>query len=410
MDADADSVSSLESVRPFDRSRVKPGPGALQPSSFDPLRHEDVENFWNETERYFHPITHQDVSFLRNIPVNPYGAARDEALRLPVPPEESSPAELGEHGSAGPRTGSDTASRSAVVLPSARGSGSSASAPTIDLTSLPVDHAALNSFPFTHRLVAALIDEGGGGMPSSAPQRPARGIAASDADQFWAGIGSETELRHFQRAMEDRVVAELREAGLIVDPGDQLQSSMRQEQWQLRDVKTANRARKSSLYTLIVGSELRRQAMKREVKRHQDDTEICYLERMIKKLKKNKKARNKYPKLLAKMFRNYKKKPVISAASTSEAVLPPTPVPSAGPVPSTVVVEAPSVPTAPTPPSRSVANNLAPFSEERPVPKAKSAKKKKKRADSASSRPPTAAKSAASKGKLHHIDGSRNAV
>jgi hypothetical protein len=110
------------------------------------------------------------------------------------------------------------------------------------------------------------------------------------------------------------------------------------------------------------------------------------------------------------MFRNYKKKPVISAGPPPPIALPSTLGQSAGPVVSTVVVESPSIPTAPTPPSRSMTNNLVPSSEERPLPKAKSAKKKKKRTDSVSSRPPTAAKSAASKGKLHHIEGSRKAV
>jgi hypothetical protein len=407
MDTDAESASSLESLRPFDRSRVKPGPGALQPTSFDPLRHDDSESFWHDAEKYFHPVSSQDVSFLRNIPVNPYGAARDDALKLADPPSEPSIIDHGDQNAFGGRSGVENGPRPANSTASGRGAGSSAPPQTIDLTSLPADHAGLNSFPFTHRLVAALIDEGGGGMPSSAPQRPARGMAASDADQFWAGMGTDSELRLFQRAMEDRVVTELREAGLLMELGDPLQSLMRQDQWQLRDVKTANRARKSSLYTLVVGSELRRQAIKREMKKHEDKTEIYYLERMIKKLKKNKKARNKYPKLLAKMFKNYKKKPVLSGGSTPHSVQLSTPGQPTTPIPPTAVVEVPLAPTAPTPPSRPFVINSVRAVDERPVPKPKSVKKRKK-SEPASSRPPPAAKSAASKGKLHHGEGSRS--
>lgn len=414
-DADAKSDSSLESLKPFNRAEVKPGPGALPPSTFDPLRHEDYEIFWNDIDKYFYPITTQDLSGIRNLPVNPFGAIFDAALRLPVPPDDPAPApppslSVNRHTStaltnripASATSSGGATATSATGMGTGMGTGthSFSSAPgvpssSIDLLALPSDHGALNSFPLTQRLIAAFIDEGGGGMPSSAPQRPARGPAA-ETEQFWAGVGTEHDLRKYQRVMEERVTMELRELNLVPDPGDELQSLMRHEQWRLRDLKTSNRARKLSLYTHVVGTELRRQALNREVKRHENQTEIFFIERMIKKLKKNKKARNKYPKLLSKMFKDYKQnKPAVVPPSPRGAVNGSAGTPaSSGGVQAAVssgVLTARQIP--------------APIAEERSQSKTKSAKKKKRKSDVGPSRPPTAAKSAASKGKAHQVDG-----
>lgn len=410
-DADAKSDSSLESIKPFNRAEVKPGPGALPPSSYDPLRHEDSEMFWNEIDKYFFPVNTQDITNLRSLPVNPFGAIFDTALRVPVPPDDPSPAlpsaflahkqgsstvtsnsSLGKQPSVGQAVAAASSSSSSSAL---QGGASGA----IDLQSLPCDHGALNSFPLTQRLVAAFIDEGGGGMPSSAPQRPNRATSA-DIEQFWPGVGSEQEVRRFQKAMEQRVAIELRDLNLLSDPGDELQMFLRLEQWKLRDLKTSNRSRKLSLFTHVYGSELRKQALNREVKAHQIQTEIFFIERMIKKLKKNKKARNKYPKLLSKMFNSYKQnKPAVVAASPS----PRTPASASVNTPASSGVVQAGLPAIPS----SGRHSAPPPTEEKSQSKTKSAKKKKRKSDVGPARPPAAAaKSAASKGKAHQLDGS----
>lgn len=316
----ANSESSLESVKVFDRTKVKPGVGALHQNSFDPLRHEDCECFWSEIDKYFYPITMQDMSFLRTMPINVYGAAGDDALLLPPSLDDKKSSGKGESAAARERASSSAKDRpsgkegaspkdAAALAASGKPSAVRGTSPSADLNSLPNEPAVLNSYPLSQRLVAALIDEGNGGMPSSAPQRPARGAALADIESFWPGIGGETELRAYQKALDLRVAHELKEAGILTDAdlGDDLQAELRHEQWKLRDVKTGNKARKNSVYLMVVGTELRRQAFKREEKKFSDELEIAYLNRMIKKLKKNKKARNKYPKLLQKMFKNHPK-------------------------------------------------------------------------------------------------------
>lgn len=374
------SESSLESIQPYDKSKVKCGAGALQPSAIDPLRHEDLDYFWSVVDKHFYPITTGDANYLRSIPVNPFGAHGDEALLLPpVVNAKRSARERGNTAAIG-SSGKD--------------------APSVPLTALPCDPAVLNSYPLTHRLVAALIDEGGGGTPSSAIQRPARG-SAPDIDHFWPGIGPEPELRTYQKALDARVGIELREAGLLAkaEVGDELQASMRLDQWKLRDMKTSNRARKSSLYTLIVGSEFRRQAFSREHKKYMDGTEIAYLERMIKKLKKNKKARNKYPKLLAKMFKNYKPRSQQQSIGGTLALGGPGASSGGGGVLSSAGGGGSSSAQGGRSSLGGNANSGA--GEDRPAPKSKSAKKKKRKSDA--SRPPTS-KSAAAKGKQHLLD------
>lgn len=171
--------------------------------------------------------------------------------------------------------------------------------------------SSLNSFPFTHRLVAAMLDVsgvGGTSAPSSLPPKMTRGGAGMDPC-FWMGVGGESEVRGFQVALEKRVKIELVEYGLMEEKDDDdLQMVMRQEQWKLRDTKHVTRMRKTALYTQIIGVELRAQAIRREVKKYQDQVEMAYLERMVRNMKRNKKSRSKYQKLLQRMFGHYKEK------------------------------------------------------------------------------------------------------
>jgi Histone acetyltransferases subunit 3 len=404
IDDDAQSSKSFESVKPFDRAKVKPGPGALPPSAFDPLRHVDYAAFWHEIEKRFHPINTADLGFLRNIPVNPYGAQYDSALRLPVPADAPMlqrpihpPQSIHQPAAFGPS--------SSRVAPRP-----SSAAPAVDLSSVPVDESALNSYPLTQRLVAALLDEGGGGQPSAAPQRPARGMT-SEVDRFWPGIGAEPELRAYQRALEGRVATELREAGLISQKaiGDEVEVAMREEQWRLRDVKTANRARKSSLYTLIVGTELRRQAFKREEKKHHDKAEVVFLERMVKKCKVTKKSRSKYPKLLAKMQKLYSEQKQVAPTTATLSVVAAPPASAgatsnaanagyvSGTAPTVGIVSAGGAAAAVGAASTAAAQAGAVVVMTGGPPTDSRSKKKRRKSDT--KRPGVAAKSAASKGK-----------
>lgn len=414
------SESSLDSVKVYDRSKAKPGPGALHPSAFDPLKHEDYECFWSDIDKYFYPITTNDVHFLRTIPLNAYGAAGDEALLLsPSSDEKRNGKPDGTSGRDRLASGGKDKSigRDAAISKDS-GPGHSKSAAVrgtstpVDFNALPSDPSILNSYPLTQRLVAALIDEGGGGTPSSAPQRPARG-AAADIESFWPGIGAEGELRTYQKALDLRVAHELKEAGLLTDAdiGDEMQAELRHEQWKLRDVKTGNKARKNSVYMLIVGTELRRQAFRRDHKKFMDETEIAYLNRMIKKLKKNKKARNKYPKLLQKMFKNHPKqqRPPTNILQSPVPVVTPA---SGNGGHSAVGGSASGIGNSARAAGSSASAihgsrgstgggggaSLGIAPEHRAISKGKSAKKKKRKGDS-SSRPPPASKSAASKGR-----------
>lgn len=327
--SDTLSVSSDDTIRippRLDNARLKPGPGALAADAFDPLKQEAWEEFWYHINQYYQPINQDDVRFLRAIPVNPYGGAYDSHLRVRLASgrshrdarkalsrlegvEKSGNSQLREWN------GGSSRSRADKSLPSMRSSstaGSSSPARTggEDVDSVTI-MSSLNSFPFTHRLVAAMLDVGGVGgtpTPSSLPAKMTRGSGGMDPC-FWVGVGEEGEVREFQVALEERVKIELVEHGLMDErDDDELQSAMRHEQWKLRDTKYMTRMRKTALYTQIIGVELRAQAIRREVKKYQDQVEMAYLERMVRNMKKNKKSRSKFQKLLQRMFGHYKEK------------------------------------------------------------------------------------------------------
>ncbi|KAI0564043.1 hypothetical protein FGB62_30g234 [Gracilaria domingensis] len=333
--ASSTSEDSIKAPPPFDPSRVKPGPGALPPDTFDPLKQkpEEWDPFWKLIDDYFQPINLDDVRFLRSIPVNPYGGLHDANLRFPSLPNSLKAStsertkdvkEHKRHSSSSTdadrqngKTSSAAQLKALDTNPLARSQQSfdvhSISKPLTDVDSESLK-PTLNSFPYTQRLIAALLDENPSGTPH--PSTPsARNSRATHLmeDSFYLGHGSDTDVRSFQGAMETRVKIELIENGLIDDPLEsELDSKLRLEQWRLRDLKMVNRMRKTSLFTRIIGIELRHQAFDREVKRHTDHVEIAYLEKMIGNMKKNKKSRSKYQKMMQKMFGRYKEHDKIS--------------------------------------------------------------------------------------------------
>lgn len=326
------SASSEDSIKPpprLDPSRIKPGAGALAADAFDPLKHEEWEQFWYSIDQYFQPINLDHVRFLRSIPVNSYGGLRDFDLRiqkdLPKPElklerrkekrepkreKQSSP--LREDVKQPPVRAANVKSESSLINARSSPANSISMLPSPPLeTDQNALFASFNSFPITHRLIAAMLDENPAGTPAPAapPARNNRSINSMD-DCLWMGIGSEPDVRNYQTALEDRVTLELVETGLLdTNNADYpVEKAMRHEQWKLRDVKTMNRIRKGALYTKIIGNELRQQAITREIKRHYDQVEIAYLERMVRNMKKNKKSRSKFQKLLQRMFGHYKDK------------------------------------------------------------------------------------------------------
>lgn len=337
--ADAASASSEDPLRVperLDPSRLKPGLGALPRDAFDPLKHEDWEQFWYAIDKFFQPIAQEDVRELRAVPVNAYSGVGDASLRTPL--EKFAAGAKGDAKGAvkrenvpgkgveeGKRDGNVKSERSLLSLKST----STANSSTVDRhMSMDVDSGALfeslNSFPMTHRLAAALLDKGGPRgtpLPSALPNKKNSSQSGMDIS-LYIGIGSEPDVRSYQKAFEERVKIELVDSGLLGEKHvDEVQVTMRHEQWKLRDTKYIAKMRKTALYTLIVGSELSAQAVRREVKKHRDQVEMAYLERMVRNMKKNKKSRSKFQKLLQRMFGHYKDKDKsIAIKKTAEAI------------------------------------------------------------------------------------------
>ncbi|CAN8074033.1 unnamed protein product [Agarophyton chilense] len=334
------SEDSIKAPPPFDPSHVKLGPGALPPDAFDPLKQKPEEwaHFWKVVDDFFQPINLDDVRFLRSIPVNPYGGLHDANLRFPLLSNslKASNCQRSKHAK-GLRTSVSSSStdpekqngkRSSPQLKSREASPLARTQQSSDINSITkrlteVDpeslKSSLNSFPYTQRLIAAMLDEDPSGTPHPCtPSARSARAAHLMEDTFYLGQGSDTDSSSFQVAMETRVKLELIENGLLDESLESgLDAALRQEQWRLRDFKMTNRMRKTSLFTRIIGIELRHQAFEREVKRHDDHVEIAYLEKMIGNMKKNKKSRSKYQKMMQKMFGRYKEHDKISKSKKS---------------------------------------------------------------------------------------------
>lgn len=329
--ASASSEEARKAPPLFDPARIELGPGALFPDQFDPLQHNEWEHFWHQVEHHFQPINVNHLDCLRSLPVNPYNGYNDPELRLAHPDDaeafkwldiqkkhdqdhkreikrertiDDGKRPLDRHPAikikseapvVGLRTTSSTNTDNHEPVPS------EPDPPTV--------RAALNSFPFTHRLVAALLDEDPNStqvpiVPSKFSNRH-----SLHGDVFWNGVGSESDARTHQSAFESRVKQELRDVGLLDNNiDDEMQTAMRHEQWILRDKKSINLNKKAQLYSKIVFTDLPNQASKRVRKCHDDETEMAFLESMIRKMKKNKKSRSKFQKLFQRMYGHYKDK------------------------------------------------------------------------------------------------------
>lgn len=360
------SATSEDSLKPSLRhheqfNKTKVGSEALPADAFDPLMHKDIFVFWEQIEVYFQPINQGHLKEFSSIPINSGNGSLDRDIQLPFLEDIADSGSASAAGSATTRDRKREAKRESHPLhfhSSSHRIGSLPGGPnsskvkqesvvnsynsethkanndnsnnyqrgqdeqnnsnvynTLQTADLET-RASLNSFPYTQRLMSALLDvnPNGTSIPtlghnrSSSSSRNGSG-SALDA-HLWIGVGNEEEVRKYQNAVETRVKNELSDRGWLDDDeaaSDLLDAEIRKEQTKLRDLKSLNRLRQFAIHGKV-DQELKLQAERRIAKRRNDQTERDYLEQMVNKMKKNKKSRAKFQRLLSKMFGHYKEK------------------------------------------------------------------------------------------------------
>lgn len=169
-------------------------------------------------------------------------------------------------------------------------------------STLAADDASNTYFPLSQRLAAALLDVD---TPTPKPlTTPPVGVPASAVGAVT--VGTVRDRQRQQDALETRLRHELVSVGLLDSPTEHnLDRATRNAQWRLRELKASNSARQRALARVATVSELRDQSFKREERRHEDSIQIVYLNRLLGRLKKNKKSRGKLQKLLTRNFGHY---------------------------------------------------------------------------------------------------------
>ncbi|EME26729.1 hypothetical protein Gasu2_13870 [Galdieria sulphuraria] len=234
---------------------------ALFEDSFDPLRVEEHDPYWKEVEPYFRPFHKTDVAFLKSLKTC---GGNDPYLELPPVGGYQHPDRNSEQGLAERK------------------------------------QATLNSFPFTQRVVAALIDTGDGDSIASTTTKIK---GSSQEEPLWKGFSDRDTQRYYQEVFEERIKEQLQKLGLLQpEDDDYVQSRIRDLQWRLRTAKHDARIRRTNLLNKVSTTETKRQASAREIKAHNDDLEILYLVHMFRKYRKNKKYKTRFQKLLNSMF------------------------------------------------------------------------------------------------------------
>jgi hypothetical protein len=234
---------------------------ALSEESFDPLRVEEHDPYWKEVEPYFRPFHKNDIAFLKSLKTC---GGNDPYLELP------------------PVGGYRYADRNSELGKEER------------------KQANLNSFPFTQRVIAALVDTGDGDSMASLTTKIK---GSSQEEPLWKGFSDRDTQRYYQEVFEERIKEQLKKLGLLQpEDDDYVQSRIRDLQWRLRTAKHDARIRRTNLLTRVTTTESKRQATAREIKAHNDDLEILYLSHMFRKHRKNKKYKTRIQKLLNSMF------------------------------------------------------------------------------------------------------------
>jgi hypothetical protein len=229
------------------RARPRLPSGALPADAPDPLKYTCPDVFWWEVDAHFAPIPRESATALWDL---------DASAATAPSPDVPDPA-----------PGQST--------------------PQLD---------RMRAYPLTHRLVAALLDEGRVATPAPRPgPRPPPAL-----EPLW--LPQLPNVQAYYDMLEQRVSAELRSAGLLArqDPAhDELATSMANKHFRLSNLVSAN---ESSHLVLLqrTASEIARQDERRVHKRRQDGVEIECLETMVRNAPK--KQRSKYKKLLSTRF------------------------------------------------------------------------------------------------------------
>jgi len=325
---------------------------ALYETEFDPLRHEEWDIYWKFVQDHFNPVQVPDLELLAGLDLRKVSTSSappqfDPALLL-TPSAKTTGGSLNNGTPQDPPASDDSDGCVTVKKKKARksltgavaasdGTGTASSSHANDepweARFVKEKEARLESYMLTQRLIAALVDEGGGAAVNLA-QFKSKG--ALREDPLWLGPADDSVVRRYQRAMEVRVRSELRELGLLDsitikggedgggdagvfsfndaeagggdDGEDDLVLEIRMQQERLRELIVKNRVLRNDLMHKVVSQGLKGQLRAREIKRANDEMDILYLERMIRKSKKNKRVRCKYQKILSLLYPRYKQK------------------------------------------------------------------------------------------------------
>lgn len=270
---------------------------ALPENVWDPLRHEDADPFWREIEPFFSPITVESLSYMRESDTMNDGPDTD--LLVPTADAENV-VPNGEPGESAPETRQPERRRR---RPEATSSGGSAVDHSEKWTVERLLRARLNSYPFFQRVAAAFVE-----LPSTgdAPASAMRNKGSGPEDLFWSGPADSQLLDEYHRILEIRVTNELQSIGLIDDTdADELQSEMRLLQWQLRNAKARNRSIRSWSYS-DWNRVLKAQGKARELEQGNQNLQILYLERAIRKCRRNRRMRQRFERVLKLLFPSHR--------------------------------------------------------------------------------------------------------
>mmetsp|Transcript_12189 Transcript_12189/g.22042 ORF Transcript_12189/g.22042 Transcript_12189/m.22042 type:complete len:320 (-) Transcript_12189:50-1009(-) len=275
----------------------------------DPLKHEEWDPFWKYVEDHFAPVQVPDLELLSNLDLRPNGSSpyRDPALLFvdsSKKPYESASARSDSEDSE--ETLGINRRKARPALPSKSPSLSDKSSPAIENEFAQDKNLRLEAYPYYQRLVAALVDEGQGygSILPIAKQKP-----ALREEIPWTGSVDDAAMANYHRGLEERVMLELTELGLLEDPkNDEVSVELRMQQAKLRDISLKTRVFRNDLFQKVVSHGLKLQSKTRELKRGNDEMDILYLERMIRKSKKNKRVKTKYQRMLSLLYPHYKQK------------------------------------------------------------------------------------------------------